>query len=76
MTTLRVAFAGTPEFARVALAGLLRSRHQVAGVLTRPDRPRGRGRRIQASPVKQTAVAAHLPVLQPRFKAGRPTCSS
>jgi methionyl-tRNA formyltransferase len=65
MTTLRVAFAGTPEFARVALAGLLRSHHQVAGVITRPDRPRGRGRRIQASPVKQTAVAAHLPVLQP-----------
>ena len=70
MTTLRVAFAGTPEFARVALAGLLRSRHQVAGVITRPDRPRGRGRHIQASPVKQTAVAAHLPVLQPESLRG------
>ena len=65
MTALRVAFAGTPEFARTALQALLGSRHGVAGVFTRPDRPRGRGQRMSASPVKEAALAAGLPVSQP-----------
>jgi methionyl-tRNA formyltransferase len=61
---LRVAFAGTPEFALPALAAL-RSHHEVIGVLTQPDRPSGRGRRLTASPVKVAALAARLPLAQP-----------
>jgi len=61
---LRVAFAGTPEFALPALEALLES-HMVVGVLTQPDRPSGRGRRLSASPVKTLAEAHHLPLLQP-----------
>ena len=62
---MRVAFAGTPEFALPALAAL-RSRHEVVGVLTQPDRPSGRGRRLAASPVKQAATTAGLPLAQPQ----------
>ncbi len=65
MTALRVAFAGTPEFARAALQALLGSRHGLVGVFTRPDRPRGRGQRMSPSPVKEAALAARLPVSQP-----------
>src|SRR6202008_3021676 len=61
---LRVAFAGTPEFALPALAALLKF-HDVVGVLTQPDRPSGRGRRLSASPVKTLAEAHHLKLLQP-----------
>ena len=61
---LRVAFAGTPEFALPALAAL-QSHHEVIGVLTQPDRPSGRGRRLTASPVKVAAVAGQLPLAQP-----------
>ena len=63
---LRVAFAGTPEFARVALDAILEAGHTVPLVLTQPDRPAGRGMRLQASPVKQCAMDAGLPVAQPR----------
>jgi methionyl-tRNA formyltransferase len=63
--TLRVGFAGTPEFARVALAALLAARHAVPLVLTQPDRPAGRGMKLQASPVKQLALAHGLPLAQP-----------
>ena len=62
---LRVAFAGTPEFAAVALDALLGSKHDVVAVLTQPDRPAGRGRKVTASAVKQRAEAAGVPVLQP-----------
>ena len=62
---LRVAFAGTPEFALPALAALL-TRHSVVGVLTQPDRPRGRGRKLAASPVKTAALASDLPLAQPQ----------
>ncbi len=61
---MRVAFAGTPEFALPALEALLKS-HTVVGVLTQPDRPSGRGRHLSASPVKTLAEAHHLPLLQP-----------
>jgi methionyl-tRNA formyltransferase len=61
---LRVAFAGTPEFALPALAAL-RSQHEIVGVLTQPDRPSGRGRRLTASPVKTAAIAGQLPLAQP-----------
>lgn len=62
---LRVAFAGTPEFAVPPLAALVGSVHRVVGVLTQPDRPAGRGRELRASPVKQFALAHGLPVDQP-----------
>jgi methionyl-tRNA formyltransferase len=62
---LRVAFAGTPQFAVPALAALLASRHTVVGVLTQPDRPKGRGRQLTPGPVKQIAAAHGLQVAQP-----------
>ena len=62
---LKVVFAGTPEFAAVALDALLDSNHEVVGVLTQPDRPAGRGRKLTPSAVKQRAVAAGVPVQQP-----------
>jgi methionyl-tRNA formyltransferase len=62
---LRVIFAGTPDFSVPALEGLLTSTHEVVAVYTQPDRPAGRGRRLTASPVKQTAEAAGVPVHQP-----------
>jgi methionyl-tRNA formyltransferase len=61
---LRVAFAGTPEFALPALEALLKL-HEVVGVLTQPDRPSGRGRQVTPSPVKALAEAHQLPLLQP-----------
>jgi methionyl-tRNA formyltransferase len=63
---LRIAFAGTPEFARVALARLHAEAFDIALVLTQPDRPAGRGLKLQPSPVKAFAVANQLSVIQPR----------
>ena len=63
-TSLRVAFAGTPDFALPVLLELLHSPHPVVGVLTQPDRPKGRGRRLSASPVK-LAAQTRVPVAQP-----------
>lgn len=62
---LKVAFAGTPEFAAVALDALIASEHEVVVVLTQPDRPAGRGRKLAPSAVKQRALAAGIPVQQP-----------
>jgi methionyl-tRNA formyltransferase len=62
---LRIAFAGTPEFAARALAALAQTGHEIALVLTQPDRPAGRGRGLQASPVKQLAQTLGLKVWQP-----------
>jgi methionyl-tRNA formyltransferase len=62
---LRVAFAGTPDFALPAFHALVGSRHTVVGVLTQPDRPKGRGRQLAASPVKLVAQACGVPVSQP-----------
>lgn len=63
---MRIVFAGTPEFARLALSALLDAGHQVPLVLTQPDRPSGRGLKLTPSPVKQAALAADIPVAQPR----------
>jgi len=63
---LKLVFAGTPEFARTALAALHEAGHDIALVLTQPDRPAGRGQQLQASPVKQWALAHGVPVAQPR----------
>ncbi len=62
---LRVAFAGTPEFAAVALAALIASEHELVGVLTQPDRRAGRGRQLQAGPVKELARTHGIEVQQP-----------
>lgn len=63
---MRVAFAGTPEFAATALAALLQAGFEVPLVLTQPDRPAGRGMKLQASPVKQLALEHGIAVAQPR----------
>ena len=66
MTPLRIVFMGTPELACASLRALLEvPLFQVAGVVTQPDRPKGRELHLQASPVKQLALAAAIPVLQP-----------
>lgn len=64
-SAMRVIFAGTPEFARSALAALHAAGHEIVGVFTQPDRPAGRGMKLQASAVKQFALAHNLPVVQP-----------
>jgi methionyl-tRNA formyltransferase len=63
---MRVAFAGTPEFARAALERLHAARFEIPLVLTQPDRPAGRGMKLQASPVKQFALEHGIAVAQPR----------
>ena len=71
---LRIAFAGTPDFSVPALEALLGAGHSVVGVLTQPDRPKGRGRQIAASPVKAAALAHGIAVSQPlslKDEAGR-----
>ena len=62
---MKVIFAGTPEFARVALERLLAAGFEVPLVLTQPDRPAGRGMKLQASPVKQCALEHGIAVAQP-----------
>ena len=63
---MRVIFAGTPEFARIALERLLASGHTIVLVLTQPDRPAGRGMKLNPSAVKEFALQHGLPVAQPR----------
>src|SRR5262245_54005304 len=62
---MRIVFFGTPAFAVPSLDALLSSRHQIAGVVTQPDRPRGRGHKTSEAPVKTRALEADIPVLQP-----------
>ncbi|TJY27745.1 methionyl-tRNA formyltransferase [Lentilactobacillus buchneri] len=70
MTT--VVFMGTPQFAVPILQGLLDQKYDILCVVTQPDRPVGRKHRISQSPVKQAAVANHLPVFQPEKLSGSP----
>ncbi len=63
---LNIIFAGTPEFAASALQACIASKHNVVAVFTQPDRPAGRGRKIQFGPVKQLALDAAIPVFQPK----------
>ena len=62
---MRVVFAGTPEVAVTSLRALLASRHEVVAVLTRPDAPSGRGRKVEASPASMLAREAGIEVLTP-----------
>ncbi len=64
-TSLRIIFAGTPDFAARHLDALLSSGHQVVGVFTQPDRPAGRGKKLMPSPVKVLAEEHSLPIFQP-----------
>lgn len=63
--SLRIIFAGTPDFAARHLDALLSSEHQVVGVFTQPDRPAGRGKKLMPSPVKVLAEEKSVPVFQP-----------
>ena len=62
---LNIVYAGTPEFAAVALAALLETPHRICAVYTQPDRPAGRGRKLKASPVKELALEHGIEVRQP-----------
>jgi methionyl-tRNA formyltransferase len=62
---LKLVFAGTPEFARVALEAVVHAGHEVVMVMTQPDRPAGRGMQLHASPVKEFALEKNIPVIQP-----------
>lgn len=62
---MNIIFAGTPDFALPSLQTLLGSEHQVLAVYTQPDRPKGRGRHLLMSPIKQFALEKNLPVCQP-----------
>jgi methionyl-tRNA formyltransferase len=62
---MRIAFMGTPEFAVPSLEALLKSDDEVVGIVTQPDRPKGRGQILTPSPVKRIAIREGLPVLQP-----------
>ena len=68
--SLRIVFAGTPDFAARHLAALLPSEHEVIAVYTQPDRPAGRGKKLTASPVKNIALENNIAVFQPEnFKS-------
>ena len=65
MVTLRIIYFGTPEFAVPGLQSLIASHHTVAALVSQPDRPKGRGHKLQVTPTKMAAAAAGIPVLQP-----------
>lgn len=62
---MKVLFMGTPDFAVGALEALVKSEHEVVGVVTQPDKPKGRGKELQFPPVKECAVKYGIPVFQP-----------
>ena len=62
---MRIVFMGTPEFAVPSLNALVESGYEICGVFTQPDKPKNRGMRLQASPVKEYALSVGLPVFQP-----------
>ena len=66
MKPLNIVFAGTPDFAARHLQALIDSEHNVIGVYSQPDRPAGRGKKLQASPVKILALEHNIPVYQPK----------
>ena len=62
---LRIVYMGTPDFAVESLKRLVEKGYNIVGVITMPDKPAGRGHKIQFSPVKQYALSQNLPLLQP-----------
>jgi methionyl-tRNA formyltransferase len=70
ISSVKIIFAGTPEFAATALAALLKTDHEIVAVYTQPDRKAGRGQKLTASAVKQLALEHNIPVYQPlHFKS-------
>lgn len=63
---MRVLFMGTPDFAVDTLQALIQSRHELIGVVTQPDKPKGRSGKMQFSPVKETALECDIPIYQPK----------
>lgn len=63
---MRVVFMGTPDFSVGTLEALIASGHEVAAVVTQPDKPKGRGKSLQPTPVKEVALRENIPVLQPK----------
>lgn len=63
---MKIVFMGTPEFAEASLQKLLETDHQIVGVFTQPDKPKGRGYKLVAPPVKELALAYNIPVFQPQ----------
>ena len=63
---MRVVFMGTPDFAVGTLESLIEAGHQVAAVVTQPDKPKGRGKSLTMTPVKEAALAHRIPVYQPK----------
>lgn len=68
---MKVLFMGTPDFAAVTLEKLIASKHELLGVVTQPDKQKGRGREVAFSPVKELAIQAGIPIYQP-IKAKEP----
>ena len=64
---LKIVYMGTPQFAVPSLKILLGGKHDVVGVFTQPDRPSGRGRKINISPVKEKALRHNIPIFQPNI---------
>jgi methionyl-tRNA formyltransferase len=62
---MKIVFMGTPDFAVPTLEALIESRHEVVAVVSQPDKPRGRGKKVQMTPVKEAALAHNIPVYQP-----------
>ena len=62
---LNIIFMGTPDFAKESLEAIYNAGHNIIAVITNPDRPKGRGMKMIASPVKEFAVEKNIPVLQP-----------
>jgi methionyl-tRNA formyltransferase len=65
MRNLRIIFMGTPEFAVESLEAIVEAGYKVVAVITAPDKPKGRGRKLAMSPVKESAIKHNIPVLQP-----------
>jgi len=63
---MKIVFMGTPKFALPSLEALLKSKHQIVGVVTQPDRPKGRGRKLSPTPVKELCLKTNLLVLTPQ----------
>ena len=62
---LNILFMGTPDFARESLESIYNAGHNIIGVVTNPDKPKGRGMKMIASPVKEFAIEKNIPVYQP-----------
>ena len=62
---MRIVFMGTPDFSVPALKAIIQAGHEVVAVITQPDKPKGRGKSVQFSPVKECAVQYEIPVFQP-----------